>query len=142
MIYHRKAKKQPLTINRREFCKTIPCAAFGALSLSSLAKLSGMHSRTRKEKAMAKKIIAVTATVKSVKGTCGLGHKVGDVVKFTENGVEGKICIHALYSMLPAVFAMMYEAQFPWLQDPDKKTHPCTDATNPVVFEIQRIRET
>jgi uncharacterized repeat protein (TIGR04076 family) len=90
---------------------------------------------------MAKKIKHIEARVVSVKGTCGLGHQVGDVVRFTEHGVEGKICIHALYSMLPAVFAMMFEAQFPWLQDPDKKTHPCTDAANPVVFEISRVRE-
>ena len=59
---------------------------------------------------MDKKITAVIAKVISQKGTCELGHKVGDVVKFTESGVEGKICIHALYSMLPAVFAMMYGA--------------------------------
>ncbi len=38
--------------------------------------------------------------------------------------------------MLPAVFAMMFEARFPWLQDPDKKTHACPDAAFPVVFEI------
>jgi uncharacterized repeat protein (TIGR04076 family) len=90
---------------------------------------------------MAGKTTGIEAKVISVKGTCGLGHKVGDVVKFTETGVEGKICIHALYSMLPAVFAMMYEARFPWLDNPDVKTHPCTDAANPVVFEITRIRE-
>ena len=90
---------------------------------------------------MAKKIIAVTAKVISQKGTCALGHKVGDKVKFTESGVEGKICIHALYSMLPGAFAMMYESRFPWLKDPDKKTHACPDAYNPVVFEIARIRE-
>ncbi len=90
---------------------------------------------------MEKKIKAVQAKVISVKGECGAGHKVGDVVTFTERGVDGNICIHALYSMLPAVFAMMFEARFPWLADPDKKTHPCTDAANPVVFEITRIRE-
>jgi len=90
---------------------------------------------------MGKKITAVEAKVKSLKGTCSLGHRVGDVVKFTETGVEGKICIHALYSMIPAVFAMMFESRFPWLEDPDKKTHACPDAFNPVVFEITRIRE-
>ena len=84
---------------------------------------------------------AVMAKVMSVKGTCGLGHEVGDVVRFSETGVESKICIHALYSMLPAVFAMLYDVQFPWLKDPDKKTHPCPDAANPVVFEIAKIRE-
>jgi uncharacterized repeat protein (TIGR04076 family) len=90
---------------------------------------------------MAKKVIAVTAKVISKKGICAF-HEVGDKVKFTESGVEGKICIHALYSMLPAVFAMMFEARFPWLiLNPDKKTHACPDAYNPVVFEIERIRE-
>lgn len=71
---------------------------------------------------MTKKVKAVEAKVISQKGICALGHKVGDKIIFTETGVEGKICIHALYSMLPAVFAMMFEAQFPWLKDPDKKT--------------------
>lgn len=90
---------------------------------------------------MPDKIKYIEAKVVSVKGTCGLGHKPGDVIRFTEQGVEGKICIHALYSMLPAVFAMMFEARFPWLQDPDKKTHACPDAAYPVVFEISRVRE-
>lgn len=83
----------------------------------------------------------IEVKVASVKGTCGMGHKPGDVVKITDRGVDGKICIHALYSMLPAVFAMLYEARFPWLtENPDKKTHACPDAANPVVFEITRIR--
>lgn len=89
---------------------------------------------------MAGTITSVTAKVISVQGTCALGHKVGDVVKFTESGVEGKVCIHALYSMLPAIFAMLFDAKFPWLADPDRKTHPCTDAANPVVFELTRNR--
>lgn len=123
-------------MKRRTFCEKLPCTAFGALAALSLADMG-----FTKEATMAKKVKAVTAKVVSVKGTCGLGHKVGDVVRFSETGVEGKICIHALYSMLPAVFAMLYDVQFPWLKDPDKKTHPCTDAANPVVFEIAKIRE-
>lgn len=91
---------------------------------------------------MEKPIKYIEVKVKSVKGTCSLGHKPGDIIKVTEEGVEGKICIHALYSMLPAVFAMLYEARFPWLKEnPDKKTHACPDAANPVIFEITRIRE-
>ncbi|MDP2913847.1 MAG: TIGR04076 family protein [Candidatus Aminicenantes bacterium] len=121
---------------RRDFCKTLPCAALGAVATLSVGKNS-----TVKEADMAKKVTAVKAKVLSVKGTCSLGHKVGDVVTFTETGVQGKICIHALYSMMPAVFAMLYDAQFPWLEDKDKKTHPCTDAANPVVFEIAKVRE-
>jgi uncharacterized repeat protein (TIGR04076 family) len=87
------------------------------------------------------KITAVIARVKSQEGSCGMGHKVGDETRFTEAGVEGRICIHALYSMMPAVFAMLFDANFPWLDDPDTKTHACPDAYNPVVFEITRVRE-
>lgn len=75
------------------------------------------------------------------KGHCELGHKVGDIVTCTEAGVEGRICFHALYSIVPKVFAMMYDATFPWLEDPDVTTHACPDADNPVVFEVKRQPE-
>jgi uncharacterized repeat protein (TIGR04076 family) len=54
--------------------------------------------------------------------------------------VEGKVCLSALYSFLPKVFAMRYGADFPWLDDPDVATHACPDAWNPVVFEVRRVR--
>jgi uncharacterized repeat protein (TIGR04076 family) len=97
--------------------------------------------RLEKEKNMAKKVKEVKAKVLSVKGTCELGHQPGDTVRFTPQGVEGRICIHALYSMLPKAFAMMFNADFPWAKDPDVLTHPCPDAANPVVFELTRVHE-
>lgn len=130
-------KKLSCGIKRREFCKQVPTAALGVFSASSLL---GIKYFLREEN-MAKKVKEIQAKVISVKGTCGNGHKVGDVVRFTGTKVEGNICIHALYSMLPKVFAMMYNAQFPWLKNPDIAAHPCTDAENPVVFEIKRIYE-
>lgn len=145
----RKTEKRSCPISRREFCKAVPYTIAGGFSLSCIKNplgadiftSSSKKSERKEEEIMAKKITAVTAKVISQKGTCAF-HKVGDKVKFTESGVEGKICIHALYSMLPAVFAMMFEARFPWLiLNPDKKTHACPDAYNPVVFEIERIRE-
>jgi uncharacterized repeat protein (TIGR04076 family) len=145
----KKTDKPACLISRREFCKAVPYTVVIGFSLSCLMKPLGADILIesskelvkKEEEIMAKKIIAVTAKVLSKKGTCGF-HEVGDKVKFTESGVEGKICIHALYSMLPAVFAMMFDAQFPWLREnPDKKTHACPDAFNPVVFEIERVRE-
>jgi uncharacterized repeat protein (TIGR04076 family) len=144
------SRKPSTCLKRREFCKTASWGAFGLLSSAALTgfgceskgKFSGQNeTEGKKESAMDKPIERIEAKVISQKGTCDLGHKVGDVVKFTETGVEGKICIHALYSMLPAVFAMLHEAHFPWLEDPDVKTHACPDAHNPLVFEIRRIRE-
>ena len=88
---------------------------------------------------MERKVKKVIAKVISQEGKCYAAHKPGDQVEFTELGVQGKICIHALYSMMPGVFAMMYDSKFPWLKNPDVKTHACPDAYNPVVFEITRI---
>ena len=72
-------------------------------------------------------------------GICAAGHKIGDEVLFTGDEVKGKICISALYSMLPKIYAMMYNARFPWLRDQCKATHACPDAFNPVVYELQRV---
>jgi uncharacterized repeat protein (TIGR04076 family) len=82
----------------------------------------------------------IVARVIQQKGHCDAGHKVGDEVIFDGLSVQGKICISALYSFLPKVFAMHYGAEFPWLDDPDVSTHACPDALNPVVFEIRRVR--
>jgi uncharacterized repeat protein (TIGR04076 family) len=140
-------------IKRRKFIRTVPLTVVGTMTCPyvsgktmepthevwpvsmnpSAAKISA------KEEKMEKKIQYIE--VKVAKGKCGI-HKVGDIARITEQGIDGKICIHALYSLLPAAFAMLYEARFPWLTDnPDKKTHACPDAANPVVFEITRIRE-
>ncbi len=83
----------------------------------------------------------ITAKVIKQEGHCAAGHVIGDEVVFDGMTVEGKICIHALYSFLPKVFAMMHDAKFPWLEDPDVATHACPDAWNPVVFEIRREYE-
>jgi len=124
-------------MKRRDFCKTVPVAVMGVVACPYILG----SVRIGKEENMEKKVKHIEVKVASVKGTCGAGCKVGDIARVTEQGVEGKICIHALYSMLPAVFAMIYEARFPWLSDPDVKTHACPDAANPVVFEIRRVRE-
>jgi len=134
--------------DRRDFCKTLSCSLVGGLAVFAgtgkampvTAPEIGMEEKEGGAKP-AEKVTSVIARVKSQKGTCAQGHKVGDETRFTESGVEGRICIHALYSMLPAVFAMLFDAKFPWLNDPDTKTHACPDAYNPVVFEITRVRE-
>lgn len=72
-------------------------------------------------------------------GTCEFGHKVGDEVVFDGRTVQGEICFHALYSLMPKIFAMMYGAHFPWLKDQAVATHACPDAQNPLVFEVRRV---
>ena len=72
-------------------------------------------------------------------GTCAAGHKVGDEVVFTEKGIKGDLCISALYSVLPKVYAMMYNANFPWLHDQCIASHACPDAHNPLTLELMRV---
>jgi len=82
----------------------------------------------------------IVARVIRQEGHCAAGHQVGDEIFFDGQTVQGKVCLSALYSFLPKVFAMRYGAEFPWLADKDVSTHACPDAYNPVVFEIRRLR--
>lgn len=127
-------------LSRREACKKIPCSAVGALAgLGVLGSASKGSASTRAASGQGDSLPhVVTAKVISQEGTCGMGHKVGDKIAFGEKEIDGQICIHALYAILPKIFAMMYDARFPWLEDPDVSTSACPDAKNPVVFEISR----
>ncbi|MHA1577036.1 MAG: TIGR04076 family protein [Candidatus Thorarchaeota archaeon] len=71
-------------------------------------------------------------------GSCAVGHKVGDEILFTGDEMQGKLCISAMYSMVTKVYAMMYNANFPWLKDQCVSTHTCPDGLNPVTFELIR----
>jgi uncharacterized repeat protein (TIGR04076 family) len=82
----------------------------------------------------------VEVTVKSQRGRCAFGHKVGDRVFFDGRSVKGEICYSALVVLLPKVFALHYGAEFPWSKDKDVICNACPDSENPVVFEIRRVR--
>ncbi len=150
MARSKEPQKEYFRITRREFCKTAPCAVIGVTVSSSLLGFPLKDNRTslyskkslyNKEETVAGKIKGVRAKVISQKGTCGVGHKVGDVVNISGNEIDGKICIYALSSTLPMIIALMNEAQFSWAEDPDTIISACPDDQNPVVFEIKRLRE-
>ena len=83
----------------------------------------------------------IEVTVKSQKGKCAFGHKVGDKIVFDGKSVKGDICYSALMVLLPKVYAMRYGSEFPWAEDKDVIFNACPDAENPVVFKIRRLRE-
>jgi len=83
----------------------------------------------------------IEVTVKSQKGKCALGHKVGDKIVFDGRSVRGDICYSALMVLLPKIYAMRYGVEFPWSEDGDAIFNACPDPENPVVFEIRRIRK-
>jgi uncharacterized repeat protein (TIGR04076 family) len=151
MCQHREDDRVCLDEDRREFCRLTGSLALGLMAAGGVTAMgcersspASVHLAVTKiaerQDNMAEKVTAVTAKVVSQRGTCAFGHKVGDTTRITEAGVEGRICIHALYSMFPAAFAMLYDVKFPWLSNTETKTHPCTDAQNPVVFELTKVR--
>jgi uncharacterized repeat protein (TIGR04076 family) len=82
----------------------------------------------------------VKIKVISQKGKCSMNHTVGDEIFITEKCIEGKICLHALYSMLPKAFAILYGAKFPWLSSDENPKHACPDGYSPVIFELEKIQ--
>jgi uncharacterized repeat protein (TIGR04076 family) len=83
----------------------------------------------------------VKVMVKSQRGKCAFGHKVGDKIVFDGRSVKGDVCYSALMVLLPKVYAMRYDASFPWAREKDAIYNACPDGENPVVFEIRRVRE-
>src|SRR5574340_1638708 len=70
-------------------------------------------------------------------------HQPGDQVAFAcDRGpcvqVQGTICLGALTSLLPKVYAFHNAARFTWTEEDDAVTHACPDPKPPVVFEVRR----
>jgi uncharacterized repeat protein (TIGR04076 family) len=81
----------------------------------------------------------IEVEVVNVNEKCTIGHEVGNKVIFENDIIEGKLCHTAMYCMLPKIFAMKYEANFPWCADnPNSDFHSCPNKGN-VTFKITRL---
>ena len=81
-------------------------------------------------------MVRVKATVISQEGHCAAGHKVGDEIIFDwdTHEIEGKLCLHALYSALPKLYALATA------EDGSKVArHACPDGYNPLILELRVI---
>lgn len=85
------------------------------------------------------KFYEVSIRVISQKGKCEAGHKVGDKFRIADKTPSG-MCAWAFYSIFPFVSALQFGGSFPWEEDKDTTTVACPDPTNPVVFELKRLR--
>ena len=86
----------------------------------------------------------VKVTVISQKGRCSAGHVVGDEIVFDWNThtIDGRICLHALYSMMPKIYALAHggNVAFATNEVGEKVArHACPDGYNPVIFELSVI---
>ena len=57
-------------------------------------------------------MVKVKARVISQEGRCEAGHRDGDEIVFDwdSHEIKGKICLHALYSVLPKIYALAHGA--------------------------------
>ena len=89
-------------------------------------------------------MVKVKARVISQEGHCAAGHRVGDEVVFDweTHEIEGRICLHALYSMLPKIYALAHGADVAFAESDDGSSvarHACPDGYNPVIYELKKI---
>lgn len=86
----------------------------------------------------------VKAIVVSQKGHCAAGHVIDDEITFDWNThkIQGRICLHALYSVLPKIYALAHGADVAFVKRKDGSKvahHSCPDGYNPVIFELKVV---
>jgi uncharacterized repeat protein (TIGR04076 family) len=86
----------------------------------------------------------VRVRVVSKEGRCSAGQKVGDeaVFDWDTHEIQGRICLHALYSMMPKIYALAHGADvaFAVAEDGSRVArHACPDGYNPVIYELGLI---
>ena len=86
----------------------------------------------------------IKATVISQEGHCSARHKVGDQIIFDwdTHEIEGRLCLHALYSALPKIYAMAMGGNVAFAKAEDSSfvaRHACPDGYNPVILELRVI---
>ncbi|MGE5588017.1 MAG: TIGR04076 family protein [Clostridia bacterium] len=84
-------------------------------------------------------IYDLVITVKDQKGSCALGHKVGDKFYIRNGASPSGLCMTAMAALIPAISVLMVGGSFPWEDDPDASCRACQDRRNPVTFEVRRL---
>jgi uncharacterized repeat protein (TIGR04076 family) len=82
----------------------------------------------------------VVARIISQQGTCTAGHRVGDEFIIDDTTPNG-MCSWAFYTVFPFASTLQYKGSFPWENNSEKAVVACPDPTNPVVFELRRVKK-
>ena len=86
-------------------------------------------------------IYDVSVKVISQKGTCFVGHKVGDEFIFgRDHKSPAGVCMGAFATLLPHIRGIQRGARYPEFPEPGVIRLACPDSENPIVFEIRAIR--
>ncbi|MHA2429988.1 MAG: TIGR04076 family protein [Promethearchaeota archaeon] len=85
----------------------------------------------------------IIGTIKSVKGTCSAGHKVGDQIEVSGYGSNPQLCGFFYHDIFPYIIMLQFGGGFPsdWGGVPDVVELTCIDKVNMVTIELKRIKE-
>jgi len=86
----------------------------------------------------------VKVKVVSQKGHCSAGHMAGDEIIFDwdTHEIDGRICLHALYSMIPKIYALAHGGNVAFATNKEGESvarHACPDGYNPVIYELNLV---
>ncbi|MFX1446241.1 MAG: TIGR04076 family protein [Promethearchaeota archaeon] len=84
----------------------------------------------------------IIGTIKSVKGFCTAGHKMGDQIELSGHETGG-LCGFFYHDIFPYIIMLQFGGSFPekWVSDPDIVELECMDRFNVVKIELRRIKE-
>lgn len=91
-------------------------------------------------------MVKIKATVISQEGHCDAGHKVGDsaIFDWDTHEVKGKLCLHALYSVMPKVYGLAMGGNVAFAKADDGTLvarHACPDGYNPLILELRVVED-
>jgi uncharacterized repeat protein (TIGR04076 family) len=89
-------------------------------------------------------MVKIKVKVISQEGHCAAGHKLGDEIIFDwdTHEIDGRLCLHALYSALPKIYALAHggDVAFAVAEDGTRVArHACPDGYNPLILELRKI---
>ena len=82
----------------------------------------------------------VVATIKSIQGHCGWGHKVDDTFDISVHNSAG-LCGLFYHDIFPWIMTLQFGGENPWGRDKDACELECMDRRSQVKIELRRVEE-
>ena len=79
----------------------------------------------------------VVGTIKSIKGRCSYGHKVGDTFELSMHNISG-LCGLLAHDIYPWILVLQLGGDYPW-GNKDVVNLECMDRYNALAIELRRV---
>jgi len=83
--------------------------------------------------------IRITVTEVQGSGNAPCGYQPGDSWLVTDLRAPEGLCTWAIASIAPYLATLRFGGSVPWEDDKDRIVACCSDAANPVAFELRRL---